>query len=409
MRPAWNISTVAMIVLSLLPLAAQGQWLQSNGPYAGEIRSILIDGNNVFAGSGGSGIYRSSDGGTSWTPASSGLTNMTVNCFAVNGAGLFAGTYNGLFRSTDNGKSWFSSTSGLPSPNIGVGCLAVIGTNIFAGVWNNGVFRSTDGGTSWNPTSLGLFNKDPWCLAVSGTDLFAGTTGGLFYSGDSGGGWAPAGGGLPNGNVEMLGASRRNLFAAPGGCGIFRSTDRGSNWSPVSSSLSSATVNSFAFAGTKLFAAIRDSGIYVATDSGTAWTPANSGLNSAFVYSLAVCGTNLFAGVQNGGVWRRPLSEMVTSAGLLESPGPTEYALEQNYPNPFNPTTTIKFELPRASHVNLSVFDILGREVSVLVNERKDGGVYEMKFDGSGMASGVYFYRLQAGTYGETKKLLLLH
>jgi hypothetical protein len=53
MRPAWNISTVAMIVLSLLPLAAQGQWLQSNGPYAGEIRSILVDGNNVFAGSGG--------------------------------------------------------------------------------------------------------------------------------------------------------------------------------------------------------------------------------------------------------------------------------------------------------------------------------------------------------------------
>ena len=88
---------------------------------------------------------------------------------------------------------------------------------------------------------------------------------------------------------------------------------------------------------------------------------------------------------------------------------PAKLILAQNYSNPFNPSTTIKYELPKASRVNLSVFDILGREVSVLVNERKDGGVYEMKFDGSGMASGVYFYRLQAGTYGETKKLLLLH
>jgi hypothetical protein len=82
--------------------------------------------------------------------------------------------------------------------------------------------------------------------------------------------------------------------------------------------------------------------------------------------------------------------------------------LYQNFPNPFNPNTTIKYELPKAARVNLSVFDILGCKVSMLVNERKDAGVYEVKFNGSNLASGVYFYRLQAGDFVATKRLLLL-
>jgi hypothetical protein len=88
---------------------------------------------------------------------------------------------------------------------------------------------------------------------------------------------------------------------------------------------------------------------------------------------------------------------------------PEEPFLGQNYPNPFNPSTTIKFELPRASEVRLSVFDILGREVSVLVNERRDAGVHEVKFDGTGLASGAYFYRLQVGDFVQARKLMLVH
>jgi hypothetical protein len=87
---------------------------------------------------------------------------------------------------------------------------------------------------------------------------------------------------------------------------------------------------------------------------------------------------------------------------------PAKYLLHQNYPNPFNPSATIKYELLRASQVNLSVFDILGHEVSVLVNERRDAGVHEVKFDASGLSSGVYFYRLQAGDFTRTKRLLLI-
>jgi hypothetical protein len=80
----------------------------------------------------------------------------------------------------------------------------------------------------------------------------------------------------------------------------------------------------------------------------------------------------------------------------------------QNYPNPFNPSTVVSYQLQVASRVRLSVYQVLGREVAVLVNERKAPGSYEVKFDASGLASGVYFYRLQAGDFVQAKKLLLL-
>ncbi len=92
----------------------------------------------------------------------------------------------------------------------------------------------------------------------------------------------------------------------------------------------------------------------------------------------------------------------------VEITTPTEFSLEQNYPNPFNPATTIAFSLPKTGFTSLKVYDILGNEVTTLVNEVKDAGVYKLQFDGSNLASGMYIYQLQAGGLFESKKLLLL-
>jgi len=86
---------------------------------------------------------------------------------------------------------------------------------------------------------------------------------------------------------------------------------------------------------------------------------------------------------------------------------PHKIILYQNYPNPFNPTTTISFEVPKKSFVSLKIYDLLGREEMTLLNETRDQGKYEIKFDGSRLTSGVYLYQLQVGDYKETKKLLL--
>jgi hypothetical protein len=87
---------------------------------------------------------------------------------------------------------------------------------------------------------------------------------------------------------------------------------------------------------------------------------------------------------------------------------PDVYALEQNYPNPFNPNTTIKFAVPKESIVNLSIYNVLGELVSTLVDEEMIPGYYEYKFNASNLASGVYLYRIKAGDFVETKKMVLL-
>ena len=110
----------------------------------------------------------------------------------------------------------------------------------------------------------------------------------------------------------------------------------------------------------------------------------------------------------NEGVWKRPLSEMITDVNQKATNLPTNFSIEQNYPNPFNPTTTINYSLPKASLVTIKVYDILGREVATLVNVQKVTGNYEVQFNAAKLASGVYFYRMQAGDFVETKKLLLL-
>jgi hypothetical protein len=85
-----------------------------------------------------------------------------------------------------------------------------------------------------------------------------------------------------------------------------------------------------------------------------------------------------------------------------------DYKLNQNYPNPFNPTTTISFQLPVTSYVTLKVYDILGNEISSLVDETKSPGSYSISFDGSTLASGMYLYRLDAGNYSQVRKMVLL-
>jgi hypothetical protein len=89
------------------------------------------------------------------------------------------------------------------------------------------------------------------------------------------------------------------------------------------------------------------------------------------------------------------------------------YSLEQNYPNPFNPSTTIRYEFPQQSFVTIKIYDILGNEIATLVNEEKSAGSYEIEFNAVGtsrdlsLPSGIYFYKLQAGNFVETKKMVL--
>ncbi|MGH7456741.1 MAG: T9SS type A sorting domain-containing protein, partial [bacterium] len=99
---------------------------------------------------------------------------------------------------------------------------------------------------------------------------------------------------------------------------------------------------------------------------------------------------------------------IVTSVKENITQTPSSFALEQNYPNPFNPSTTIAFSLPRAEHVTLKVFDLLGKEIGTLVDEKLAAGHYEVHWNAGGVESGTYFYQLRAGEFAATKKLILM-
>ncbi|MBN1302098.1 MAG: T9SS type A sorting domain-containing protein, partial [Melioribacteraceae bacterium] len=99
---------------------------------------------------------------------------------------------------------------------------------------------------------------------------------------------------------------------------------------------------------------------------------------------------------------------LVTDVELVDDIIPNDYTLEQNYPNPFNPSTTIRYQLPSNSVVKISVYNMLGELVRTMVNEYQSAGRYEVTFNASNLASGIYFYNIQAGDFVNTKKMLLL-
>ncbi|MFA4907790.1 MAG: T9SS type A sorting domain-containing protein, partial [archaeon] len=97
-----------------------------------------------------------------------------------------------------------------------------------------------------------------------------------------------------------------------------------------------------------------------------------------------------------------------TISELVKNLTPNTFRLAQNHPNPFNPMTTIRYQIPEATTVNLKIFDVLGNEVATLINETKPAGEYQIVFDGTNVPSGIYFYQLSTGRYSETRKMILM-
>lgn len=109
----------------------------------------------------------------------------------------------------------------------------------------------------------------------------------------------------------------------------------------------------------------------------------------------------------NSGFWHVYSQSVITNVYDDETI-PATFKMEQNYPNPFNPSTIIRFSVPENSNVTLKVYDVLGNELITLLNEDKDAGWYDVSFDASALASGVYIYRIIAGSFISTKKMTLI-
>jgi ligand-binding sensor domain-containing protein len=387
------------------------------------VHSITVNsGDEIYAGVV-MALFRSADMGYSWSLSLS-LYPTSVISSAIDASGhIFLGTDgSAIFRSTDNGASWINLDSGLTDVNVKSIAFGP-GGEVYAGTSVSGVFRSTDNGLYWTPMNNGLTNTSILSLAVTtGGTVFAGTTSGVFRSID-GANWEETSATNSSAAAIAINQSNHVFVGASAGTVILQSTDLGETWqvvynSPTTPSVSSLAINSQG----EIFAGIfgfTNGGILLSSDDGTSWTQVNTGLTNTRVQALAVSTSGyVYVGTERGGIYRS--SQSTTSARNESFEFPLANSLKQNYPNPFNPTTTIEFVIPESvthidqraraerKDVSLRIFDILGHEITTLVHGQLSPGSYKVQWDASGYASGIYFYRLEAGNFVETKKLMLL-
>ncbi|HMU41935.1 MAG TPA: T9SS type A sorting domain-containing protein [Ignavibacteriaceae bacterium] len=397
-----------MIFVSIINNLSNAQWIQL-GPVGEGVISLSANNSSVFAGTL-NGVWHSVNDGLSWEHTT--LDSSTVGSIVHIGTNVFAGTSEyGIYRSSDNGINW----THLFDENIS--SLAFNENSIFAGSIYTGVYRSNDNGNTWNPVNSGLENNWINCLAVRGANVYAGTEWngtlsgmGVYYSINNGINWSLLT--LPDRCIKSIAVHDESIFVSTQHFGVFdalyRSTDNGVNWAELINGLPDGTINDIEIIDTNIFVATEYYGVFLSKDNGGSWTQINEGMGNQTIASLAISPDYIYAGTLGSSTWRRPLSEIITSVEAQETDLPSNFNLAQNYPNPFNPSTKIRYSVPISEFVTLKVYDVLGNEVAALVNEEKPAGTYEVNFNASQLSSGIYFYKLQAGSFVETKKMILL-
>ncbi len=236
------------------------------------------------------------------------LDSGTVSCLAVSGTNIFAGTDgNGVYLSTDNGISWTSVSTGLTGYYaMYINTLAISGSNIFAGTFGDGVYLSSNNGNSWSAVNTGLPSYTGVnALAIKGSNIFAGTEdGGVYLSSNNGDSWSATA--LDTTTVLSFAVSGNNIFAGTYCNGVYLSTNNGNSWSAVNTGLPgnlyNVNVNAFAINGSNIFAGTYSNGVYLSSNNGNSWTAVNTGLINTNIFSLATSGNNIFE-ASNGGVY----------------------------------------------------------------------------------------------------------
>jgi hypothetical protein len=293
--------------------------------------------------------------------------------FIVAAASVFytSSSIDAIFYSSDDGASWHQSS--FPAVSVFMSSVASDGSStVYAGSYGEsfsttGLYKSTNKGVTWTSMTFSI-NADIDRLAVKGANVLAANLFAAFYSTD--GGNTFFGSGFPTGGIDTY-TLKNNLIFGGDGAGVYVSTNQGANWSDA------------------------NDGFLFCPKPGVQASCAN--------------GAYLFAGTNHEGVWRIPLSDFgvtdVIAGGQTSALG---YSLSQNVPNPANPVTEIEFSVARSENAVLKVFDVLGREVTTLVSEEVGPGTHKCRWNTSGVANGVYYYRLQAGDFVETRQLVVL-
>ncbi len=384
--------------------------------------AFTTDGNNLLIAGGYQGIVlKSNDLGLSWKAifASDGLHCPTIKGidFVNSNIGYLARYNRMISKTTDGGESWFTvypdttETSSIfygidfVDENVGY----VVGK---AGTGVSAIYKTTDGGNSWSK-NIGSFSDHLYGVAFSDADhgVVVGRDLVVEYSNDGGTTWNPGViNGSPDSGSDLAGVCFYNSqIGIAYGDIVLKTTDGGINWDyiPLPSSTKMVTGVMFSPEHWVLSGGHEVNATY---DSGQTW----SNIIDWNVFdNLQLYGTVLD---KNNNLWVSSSSSKIYTTSSLVSVSddfqqPQKFSLEQNYPNPFNPSTNINFNIPTTEFVTLSIYDVLGRNVATVINNRLlQSGTHSilLSADEYHLSSGIYFYELKAGNYFETKKMILI-
>jgi photosystem II stability/assembly factor-like uncharacterized protein len=436
-------------------------WIQTYIPIQGSQGGLKFFNQNtgyIFGGVDSRQIIKSTNGGQNWFFLSSGIfKNISSVYFADANYGWAVGGGDNYLRTTNGGNNWFLAD--IP----GIYFLNDVYFKDQQTGWlltSSKILKTTNSGTNWN---ILYDTAAPWSnIAYSFSfknenEIFVPRGYCILKSTNGGANWFRQyinNGSFSIGTIKFFSESNGWLISNFNGSKLFKTTDGGQSW--IENLYSEIKINNIYFlnSNTGWLTASKDliytlkNLVYKTTNGGLNWVsylhtdtiPAsfdkiffenentgisigwnylhkttNGGINwSSYCMLYETFSSMFFLNSNTGWVCGSYGTILKTTTGSsvwvnnISTHTIKDYMLMQNYPNPFNPSTTIRYNLPRAGVVRLAVYDVMGREVEMLVNERQAAGSYEATFDGSRFASGVYFCSLKSGNFSETIKLLLI-
>ena len=402
----------------------------------------VVKGGNYYFISTNLGIYRVASGDSTWKkvfPKQGFIWG--VNVLTSDSVGnvysnlpFKTGPSTSIFytvKSTDHGDTWIPDTAGFAALGINSGTQSFDffvdkqGVQYLGG---NARVYSKKNGKPWKIDTVGLGLKtDEYIADVSLNNkkgvTYIGRRAGsfptytfvMYQRADGDSVWHVI-------NTSTLSTAEARLFSDPNGNVIVRTLSGsykiwkydGVNWKeiPLPTGLGTSpfaqklTVDQSGVLWGSFFGSGINQGIFFSSNNGTNWN--YTGLKKMGINFLSAVGDTVYAVTFIDGIFGFTTASKPTSFPFQEPTSAAVYELYQNYPNPFNPVTTIQFTLQDAGIATLKVFDILGREVTTLLNEERTAGIHSIPFDASSLSSGVYFYTLKSGNYSASKKLLLM-
>ena len=365
-------------------------WL--NVPVAGinhEIYCIwAVTENTVFAGegyvNGNARLFKTTNAGLNWNPILTTASNsghFTGLGFTKSNGNLFGiAIAEKIYKTSDAGNNWVELNAGVVGVSNAQNSLTIVDNNFYGFGLNNGAARirlTVNNAVSWSTQQISVAGNYTSAIAFHSNKLF---------------GVAATSSSLPM---------------------ISRTTNGGSTWNSVD--IGSGVTGTCYFvwvpATPVVYILGSNGGIKRSTDNGLNWvttpTPGVTGLShfdfiqsGMIVYGYAVSSTGNVIKLTD-------TLDILTGTNPINNL-PKGYSLSQNYPNPFNPQTMITYSVPQSSFVNITVFDILGREIYSPVNEIKKAGSYELNINAGQIGSGIYYYRMSAGDFSDTKKMIVI-